>query len=509
MKVAKIFQDHMVIQREKPCKIWGIASPGEKIKVVCGGKNASGYADESGKWEVILPPLTAVENITMSISGKNSNICLEDIAIGEVWIAGGQSNMEFYMRYEKHVKEEKKICENPKIRIFDVPEVSYNGQENDFDYQQMGIWRKADQENLEYFSAVAYYFAKEVENKLQIPIGIIGCNWGGTSASVWMSQESAEKYAQPWAQSCKKRFSEINMDEYWKMQKNNFLNDRGCPFEDAFSELVLPRTVPQKEIDSFFSKMDSKDAEKLQMPQPQIIPGCLYEHMVKMIAPYTVRGVLWYQGESDDELESGQEYYGQMLAAVMKDWRKLWKNSELPFLVVQLPGWENWIWSKAKHFEIIRKCQQEVTDSDSHAWLCSISDAGEQHDIHPKNKKTVGQRLALLAFGHVYGEEVLCDPPRVEEVNRMENKICIRFRNADGGLILQGDRISALAVTSEGQELSFTEEIKGDCIYLYFPTGFPKNTVKVSFAQTQWFQVNLYNKAGIPVIPFAFECIVS
>ena len=509
MKIAEIFQDHMVIQREKPCKIWGTASPDEEIKIVFGGKTVSGHADESGNWEIMLPPLPTAENITMNISGENSDICLKDIAVGEVWIAGGQSNMEFYMRYEKHMEEEKKICENPKIRIFDVPEVSYNGQEKDFDYQQMGIWRKADKKNLEYFSAAAYYFAKEIENKLQVPIGIIGCNWGGTSASVWMSPESAEKYAQPWVKSCKDRFAGMDMDKYWKMQKNSFLNDRGRPFEDAFSELVLPETVPQKQIDIFFAKMDPKDAEKLQMPQPQIIPGCLYEHMVKIIAPYSVRGVLWYQGESDDELENCQEYYGQMLTAVIKDWRNLWKDPELPFLIVQLPGWENWIWSKAKHFEIIRKCQQEVTDSDSHAWLCSISDAGEQHDIHPKDKKIVGQRLSLLALGHIYGEQILCDPPKAEEIKRTENKICIRFRNADGGLMVRGKRISALSVTSEGRELSFTEEIKGEYVYLHLPMEFEKNTVKISFAQTQWFQVNLYNKAGIPAIPFSFECAAS
>lgn len=174
----------------------------------------SAQTDTAGKWEVILPPLQAAESAEMVISGENSRICLKDVAVGEVWVAGGQSNMEFYMRYEKHMEEEKTVCTNPRIRMFDIPEVSYDGQAEDFDYSQMGFWRKADRENLEYFSAAAYYFAKELENKLKVPIGIIGCNWGGTSASVWMSPESAKEFAKPWVKACENKFHEINMSEY-------------------------------------------------------------------------------------------------------------------------------------------------------------------------------------------------------------------------------------------------------------------------------------------------------
>ena len=507
MNAAGIFQDHMVIQREKPCRIWGTANSGEIIKVVFGMEMVSAQTDTDGKWEVILPPLHAAESAEMVISGENSRICLKDVAVGEVWVAAGQSNMEFYMRYEKHMEEEKTVCTNPRIRMFDTPEVSYDGQAEDFDYSQMGFWRKADKENLEYFSAAAYYFAKELENKLKVPIGIIGCNWGGTSASVWMSLESAKEYAKPWVKACEKKFHEINMSEYWKKQKENFLNDRGRPFEDAFSELVLPRTVSPDEINHFFAEMPPEDAEKLKMPQPQIMPGCLYEHMVKSVAPYTVRGILWYQGETDDEIEGDcQKLYGQMLKAVMKDWRDIWKESEMPFVIVQLPGWEDWIGAHGRAFNIIRKCQQDVVESDPWSWLCSISDAGERHDIHPKNKKVVGYRLALLAMGHIYGKEILCDPPQADEIQRFGNELRIRFNNAKGGLHIKGEKIESLTVKVNGESISFEEKLQEEYLVLKLPKQFNENTVKVEFAQTQWFKVNLYNRGELPAVPFSFEC---
>ena len=158
MKAAEIFQSGMVLQREKPVIIWGIADAGDEITVSIQGKKGSGTADEQGKWKVELPALKASENERMVVASKCEVISYTDVAIGEVWIAGGQSNMEFYMRYEKHLKEEKAICKNRRIRFYDVPEIAFEGQKEAFDYSRMGIWRTADVEDIEYFSAVGYYF---------------------------------------------------------------------------------------------------------------------------------------------------------------------------------------------------------------------------------------------------------------------------------------------------------------------------------------------------------------
>ncbi len=499
MKVAEIFQSGMILQREKPIIIWGTAYAEEKITVSVQEKMVSSTADAQGNWKVELPPLKASENERLVIASVHEVITYTDIAVGEVWIAGGQSNMEFYMRYEKHLKEEKGVCKNRRIRFFDVPEIAFDGQREAFDYSRMGIWRTADAEDIEYFSAVGYYFEKELEEELDVPVGIIGCNWGGTTSSVWMSAESVKRVGKPWVEAYQSKMAGLDMDEYWANQRKSFLNGRGNPFADPFSEMVLPRTPSQDEVKAFFESMNMDDAGVME-PQPQSIPGCLYEHMVKTIASFTVRGVLWYQGESDDDLDR-QELYEEMLKAVIGDWRDLWKDETLPFLIVQLPGWERWLDMVNKNYPIIRRCQEAVVNSDENCFLCSISDAGEQMDIHPKNKKVVGHRLALLALGHIYGRDILCDAPVVDKIQRDSNEIRLKFAHAEGGLHVEGESIHGLQIVPE---MDFQTAIEGDTLVITLEKDLP-DSVKINFAQEKWYRVNLYNESNIPAIPFIVE----
>lgn len=528
MKTAVIFQDGMILQRNKPVVIWGTGEQGETVRGEIQGKQGETTVDADGKWMLRLPALEASKEEelvlrSVSASGVEEIKVLKQVAVGEVWVAGGQSNMEFHMRYEKHKAEAMEHCGNPRIRFFDVPEVCYDGQAEEFDYSRMGIWRKADQDNLEYFSAVGYYFQREIENALDVPVGIIGCNWGGSRSCVWMSQESLERVGKPWVQMYEERTAQMDMDGFWKKQHGNPMNHRGDPFSDPFGETVLPRTLSAEELEELTSKMPGGMEEFLYEMQPQEIPGCLYEHMLKTIAPYGIRGFLWYQGESDDE-PGKQGLYGDMLTALIKDWRALWMDPGLPFLLVQLPGWENWLGGQGNiDYMTIRKCQERVAKTVEHAYLCSISDAGEQMDIHPKDKKVVGERLALLARGHVYGEDLLCDAPVAQEIRRDGDCVEITFANAEGGLEVRGDRVEALhiyQVQSAGtgetisersrsgkedrEEIAFTADTEGGKLVIRLPKG--TKDVTIEFARTRWYLVNLYNQAGIPAIPFEFAC---
>lgn len=502
IQAADIFQSGMVIQRRKPFHIWGTADAGRQIVIETPWNKSTVNVDDSGYWHGELPAMEAEEKIEIRIYNEKETVSYTDVAVGEVWIAGGQSNMEFHMRYEKHLAQEKPICQNSRIRFYDVPEIAYKGQEKDFDYSRMGFWRKATEADIEYFSGVGYYFEKELEQKLNVPVGIIGCNWGGTSASSWMTRTSLEQTGKPWIDDFESKMAGLDPDIYMAEQKKRSMNSRGNPFADVLTEFLLSGTPAPDEIQRFIKQMDIPEDVSDVLP-PQAFPGSLYEHMVKIIAPYSIRGILWYQGESDDVL--GCQYlYENMLKGLIGDWRIIWNDQTLPFLVVQLPGWEGWITTKGSDFPMLRHCQELVAKQDDHVHLCSISDAGEQYDIHPKNKKVVGYRLALLALGHVYEQAVLCDAPAVENVHRNADLITVSFKHADGGLLVDGTEIEALEVYSEEAAIPFKVQVSGEKLLIRLLNE-KLNDIQISFAWKQYYHVNLYNQNGIPAIPFQLK----
>lgn len=507
LQTAAIFQDNMLLQREKQVVVWGNAISGQEVHAKIQGKEGTAMTGEDGKWMLTIPELEASENEELVIECMDEKVIYKNIAVGEVWLAGGQSNMEFWMRYEKHREEEFKSCPHRMLRFFDVPEICYEGQQDEFDYSRQGIWREASsKEELEYFSAVGYYFQKEVQKELHVPVGIIGCNWGGTVSKAWMNPETVKKVGEAWIREYEDTIKGMDMEVYWEKQHGNPMNDRGNPFADPFGEFVLPKTPNQEEMYQFFGNMIAEGIQEYRtMLLPSSIPGRLYEYMLKTVAPYSIRGFLWYQGESDD-VPGKNVLYKEMLAGLISDWRMLWEDMKLPFLIVQLPGFRKWLMNEAENqYPIIRKCQQQVADTVENAYLCSISDAGEELDIHPKNKKIVGERLALLAKNYVYRIPCLCEAPRALEAKRSGDVITVLFANAEGGLKIKGEEIQALEVFDQTGPAAFRAEVCENTIkiYLEHPSD---GVIRIRFAQTPWFLVNLYNQADIPAIPFEIEC---
>ena len=436
MTLAKIFRDGMLLQRDIPTAIWGTARPGEVIRITVQNRSAAAIADASGAWLAHLPPLCASKGETLTVRGADGEIALHDVAVGEVFIASGQSNMEFHMRDDAHYSDALASCGNPDIRFYEVPKVAYDGQPPED--PDAGVWRKASPQELEYFSAAGYYFARKLAGDLAVPMGIVGCYWGGTRSCAWMNEAHARR--------------------------------------------VLPEQCAA----------DTTEC-------PQNAPGALFENMVLPISPFAARGVLWYQGESDDDFP--QHRYAEALQNVMFCWRFLWRNPDLPFLVVQLPGFDRQFDAASRDYVTIRRCQQQAVDGDDRAWLCSISDAGEEFDIHPKDKRPVGERLALLAERHLLGMDILADAPRCEGVEREGDRISITFENAGGGLRVAGDALQALDIRAGERAVSYTWEVEGNVLRIQLD-GSEAGDVRVRFAQTNWYCVNLYNEAGIPAIPF-------
>lgn len=269
-------------------------------------------------------------------------------------------------------------------------------------------------------------------------------------------------------------------------------------------EFLMPKTPTEEDLKEFYRQtgIDIREMFSHSYFLPQVIPGCMYEYMLKTIAPYTVRGVLWYQGEGDTP-PGRNVIYKDMLTALIGDWRQLWNNEELPFLVVQIPGWRKYLRDdmNSTGYKVLRERQQETADTVPGVYLCSISDAGEEFDIHPKDKKTVGERLALLAEGHVYGQDILCDALRAAGFERENNCITVSFDHAPGGLYSKEPEISALEIYEGERQVPFKAWAEGNCVKIVLEKE-TEETVEIRFAQTGWYLVNLYNQAGIPAIPF-------
>lgn len=529
LALAPIFASGMVLQRELPVSVWGTAEPGSPVEVRIQGQAASCVADASGAWRCTLAPLTASESEALEVTSGDERIDLTDVAVGEVLIAGGQSNMEFLMRYDKEVEDYRPTCDNPRIRFYDQPKCSYPGQMGDFDFSKVGIWRKATPEDLDYFSAVGYYCARGLEMVLDVPVGIVGCNYGGTTSATWMAPEHARAVQPELSAAFDAKLQGLPYEELLANGRVNVAkNDKGYATWPAWNEFFLPKTRTEDEIRAFMAAEAEKssgpaDVGGLEVSGPQAseagnpsihpgmltptkeAPGALFTYMVLPIAGFAARGVLWYQGESDDGIAGTQWRHEEALRTVIADWRDAWQRPDLPFLVVQLPGFGDWMGMGPNDYVTIRACQQKVADTDEHVWLCSASDMGDKHDIHPKEKKPIGERLALLVMNHLLGMPVPADAPRCTGAERKGSFVILSFENPAGGMVIEGAECNALEVQCDGKPVPFRAAARGDQLIIMLE-GSPSGPVEVRFAWTNWFRTNLYNGAEIPALPFTVSC---
>jgi sialate O-acetylesterase len=503
LKTAMIFGSNMVLQRQKGFKIWGTGTPGETVTGILKGNErtaSKAVIAESGNWELTFPSLEAGRGFELIITDGIETISYDNISIGEVWLAGGQSNMEYFLEYDAEKGDVLSGDMNPDIRFFDYPEVSYEGQLEEHDYSRFGIWRTCTKEDLPYFSAAGYYFAENLQNVLDIPIGIVGCNWGGTPASAWMDPEYLmDNEGKAWLESYEEGLKELDLEAYKAEYRANPLNDHSDPLSNnMMAKLMFPGFTREEQAELL--KMMSGDQGTIALPQvgpySEYRPGGMYEMMLKKVAPYSLRGVIWYQGESD---EGKAELYKTVFSKMIECWRNLW-DEQIPFLFVQLAPFGEFMGGNGNRYPELREQQELVSKTVPNTWMISSSDAGLEWDIHPKYKKPIGTRLALLARGHVYGENILCDPPEFLNAMRVSGGIRINFQNAEG-LHLKGEKVNALVLKdTEGNELEPSKiNVAEDGLLVI--GEFPEN-VSVSFAKTGYYEVNLYNKEGNPAKPF-------
>ena len=477
VKLPALFANNMVLEQHSEAAIWGWAAAGEKISITgsWNNKTVSVVADVSGKWKAKIQTASAGGPFTLSIAASNY-IQLNNILLGEVWLCSGQSNMDFRMAPSQTTKwltgvndfeHEIASADFPHIRMFTVVQRTSELPETEVD----GKWEISNPATVGHFSAVAYYFARKLQEMMHVPIGLIHSSWGGTPAEAWTSKESLEGDDD---------FKPI-LDRYNKA-KLDYMTAKHV--YDEKLRWWNSRSISEAK-DSLLKAPDKPPAIKFHQA-----PSNLYNAMIAPLVPYTIKGVIWYQGESN----SSRAYqYRKLFPALIQQWRKDW-HTELPFYFVQI----------APHFQQgpeIREAQFLTMRSVSNTGMAVIVDAGDSLDIHPRNKKVVGDRLAWWALAKLYGRNHLSySGPLYRTFSVRGNSIKILFDFSRGlkssGSILTGfeiagpDRIfhPALAV------------IRGRAVVVW-----GENTAKPIAVRMGWAafpHVNLYNRAGLPASPF-------
>ncbi|MBQ9409012.1 MAG: sialate O-acetylesterase [Clostridia bacterium] len=501
-RLAAVFSDHCVLQREKEICIFGQGENGQRVTAALfrGGEPLrSGEAEvKDGQWSVRLAPMQANDSLTLSARCGDETVTFTDVSVGEVWLCGGQSNMEFELQNCTTGKEHLE-GDRPDVRFYYTQKKTLT--EPDFlTCEQNTAWSLFSPESARCWSAVGYIFGKELSERLSVTVGLIGCNWGGTSASAWLPQESLSE----------DKDTDSYLADYNKGIEGKSLAQQKAEY-DAYTLRVNEWNTKYGELLKTSPGMDWAQAEKIlgKNPWPGPInafnpfrPGALYESMLLRVCPYTLRGWLFYQGESDDHKPN---IYYKLFRRMIRAWRECW-GEEAPFLFVQLPGHRYEGDPDYKHWCLIREAQFNVSKTVPGTGMICAIDAGEFNDIHPKNKEPVGHRLCLLALEKVYGllsaEEA--ESPEVQNIRFDGDTAAVRFAHTGGGLTVKGGEISGFELAGkDGVYLPAKARLAEDGKTVLLKADGLTAPAFVRYLWTNYPEkVSLYGNNGLPALPF-------
>lgn len=438
LKLAAIFSDHCVLQRGKPITVFGTGSEGIAVEAEVFGKvlgtgeeqRAIGRATvRDGRFEIRLPALREGLDHTLVVRGGGEVLSRTDVAIGEVWLAGGQSNMELELG-DCAESDALRGHDNERIRFYYTQKRAVMDEEF-FRQETNSAWECFGYPGTSHWSAVGYFFAEKLQGKLGVPVGIIGCNWGGTSASAWMPRTALEEdrdlaagYLAPYDKAVAGKSEAQQFREYEEYAAYQAEFDKKCA--------ELYRKQPGIEWDEV-----QRIIGESRYPGPMCCcnpfrPGGLYECMLKRVMPYSLKGFLYYQGESDDHLP---RLYFKIFSRLIQQWRDDWGDDGLPFLFVQLPMHRYKQDPDFKNWCLIREAQDRVRKTVRNTGMACAIDQGEFNEIHPKHKRVVGERLYFQALEVAYG--IPCPEGRTPEFSwaeTYEDALILHFENVAGNL---------------------------------------------------------------------------
>lgn len=495
--LAAVFTDHMVLQRNKNINIWGCAYTATDVTVELCGKSVTART-ESGKWKVVLPPMEAGGPYELKVTdNRGGELILRDVMIGEVWLAGGQSNMELELQNALNGKEVLKNIKDVNVRFYYTQKIAYIDDYFHF-AERNSCWSIAAPDTAANYSAVGYYFARRLAAELGVTVGVIGCNWGGTSASAWMSRKMLEQDAD----------TKSYVDEYDKAMEDKTMEGylaELAEYEEWYNEW-------QPKINEYYATTENPTWEGAQEyagpsrwpeplgPKSQFRPGGLYETMISRICPYTLAGFAYYQGESDDHKP---DTYYKLFKALIEQWRTDWEDDSLPFMFVQLPMFMNEGDEDFKHWCKIREAQMRVHQTTANTGIAVILDKGEFNNIHPIDKEPVGERLALQALYHVYGK-ISADEAYgaiYKSHEYTDGGIMLTFEHAGDGFELKGEKAVGFEVAGKDKKYHTADAwFKGDKIFVR--SAEVAEPVYLRYNWTNYGEVTVFSKNGIPLAPF-------
>ena len=497
IRTAAVFSDNMVLQRGKNVRVFGTGDS-ETVTVSINGVSKTEKIRD-GKWMVVLPAMSACDNLTMTVTDGIDEIKYENVSIGEVWLAGGQSNIELELQFSKDGMEYlSEMTPDMPVRFF------YTNKsktlEQAYEAEKYSRWGVCDKEGSRPWSAVGYHFAKKVAKELGVTVGIIGCNWGGTSATCWLPEETIsddkelDVYIRDYTEKTKGKTVEELVADYKAYEI----------FEKEYNEKTLKCCnenpgITWDEVEKICGK--SKWPGPMAPTNPFRAAG-LYETMLKRVCPYTIKGFLYYQGESDDHRP---KLYYKLLTRLINKWRTDWEDDELDFEIVQLPMFKYKNDPDYKHWCLIREAQMKAYKTVKNTGITVITDCGEFDNIHPVDKKPVGDRLALQALYNAYNLEVDAYGPIYKSVYFDGNKAEITFYHAEQGFAIAEDEINGFEIAGDDKKfVTAKAEICGDKIVV---SGDVDEARYVRYDWYNWIEPSVFGKkTGIPLAPFRTSC---
>lgn len=501
LQPAMMFAPNMVLQRDKPIPVWGRSVRGDTVTVTLNGVERRADCPV-GEWKTEFPPMPATECTEMTIQSAITGESLHfgNVAIGEVWLAGGQSNMEFLLKYDEGAEEMKATPKDEGLRYFRYPQTSFLGNlERDL-FPDDGFWRVWDSpENIGFFSGPAAYMGRKLRQALGVPVGFVGCNWGGTPAAAWTSLEDLK--ANPALKPVLDWQADVCAKLDWAKYEQDAEVPAGEPSEEqkAMNEAFMMGGDPAELMKKFTPKPPEGYSPFVPGPKAAVRPAGLYQQILCHVAPYAVRGVIWYQGEDDDARE-WHEFYDESMKTLINSWRKLWKE-QLPFLQVELAPLDEGL-GKALHYAVIREKQRAAMDALDQVHNVCILDAGDAHNIHVRKKRPVGERLALLAEKYVYHMDVAADSPRLSDARRKGDTVELRFRFAEDGLVWKPDPDVSLRVEADGVSVTPEVSAQGDAMRLRCPAFAGAGKISIRYDEENYCVAGLFNSAGLPAFAF-------